>query len=294
NPEQFKSFVNTVFGQPWDDPTFDKLDWETLLAKAEPYKPLTCPAGVQVLTAGVDVQADRLAVAVYGWGPGEESWLIYWIELYGSVVTDEPWDQLKEFLSAEFESANGTPLKILRTLIDSSAYTQDVYQRVRSLGLPIIPGKGLSTAAKPIINRPTDQDVTWQGRTIKNGIKIWPLGVDTAKDQIHARLSLKSGPGAIHTPIGTPEDFYKQLCGERRETKYIKGFPVRVWTKVAGVRNEALDCTVYAVAAALSLGIHLHSWNWATPDKVEPEKPKPPEQGWVSQRRNTKGWMKKR
>ena len=50
-------------------------------------------------------------------------------------------------------------------------------------------------------------------------------------------------------------------------TKYIKGHPRHEWVKQVGRRNEDLDCTVYAYAAALYLGIN--RWRQAEWDKIE-------------------------
>src|SRR5690606_27206277 len=44
-------------------------------------------------------------------------------------------------------------------------------------------------------------------------------------------------------------DWYKQLTAEKLVTRYVKGQPVREWTKPDKARNEGLDCRVYALAA---------------------------------------------
>jgi phage terminase large subunit GpA-like protein len=51
------------------------------------------------------------------------------------------------------------------------------------------------------------------------------------------------------------EEYFKQLTAERLVTvKDRRGFPHREWRKLRE-RNEALDCRVYARAAAAALGI---------------------------------------
>ena len=49
-------------------------------------------------------------------------------------------------------------------------------------------------------------------------------------------------------------EYFKQLTAEQLVTRIVKGFPKREWQKIRD-RNEALDCRIYARAAAITLGI---------------------------------------
>ena len=61
-------------------------------------------------------------------------------------------------------------------------------------------------------------------------------------------------PGYCHFPQYA-EEFFKQLTAERLITRIVKGYPKVSWEKEPGKRNEALDCRVYARAAASIYGI---------------------------------------
>jgi phage terminase large subunit GpA-like protein len=68
----------------------------------------------------------------------------------------------------------------------------------------------------------------------------------------------------VHFPADTgdgsfDQDFYKQLTSERAVTRYKEGRPYRVWVLPPKMRNEALDCSVYALAARVSLPIRLNA-----------------------------------
>jgi phage terminase large subunit GpA-like protein len=64
------------------------------------------------------------------------------------------------------------------------------------------------------------------------------------------------GPRRIHTYIGLDDEFYEQLTAEKNKVRFVKGFPVKEWHNVRGnKRNEALDCFVYAFAAADRAGL---------------------------------------
>ncbi len=83
DPVRYKRYVNTVLGEPWEDRS-KKLRPSHLMERVEPYRLREIPPGCLLLTAGIDVQDDRLAVLVAGWGKQETCWIVDWVELPGS------------------------------------------------------------------------------------------------------------------------------------------------------------------------------------------------------------------
>ena len=75
DPERHRVFRNTVLAEPWQA-SGEAPAWEPLMRRRETYAIGTVPDGVLFLTAGVDVQRDRLVVEVVGWGRGKASWSI--------------------------------------------------------------------------------------------------------------------------------------------------------------------------------------------------------------------------
>jgi len=78
------------------------------------------------------------------------------------------------------------------------------------------------------------------------------IGTDTAKDEIFSflRVTEPGSPGFSHFPAHYADGYFKQLCAEKKVTKYVQGVARQVWKKVSeGARNEALDVRVYATAA---------------------------------------------
>jgi phage terminase large subunit GpA-like protein len=65
NREKLRVFVNTRLGETWEEQG-EQIEYADLKFKQEDY-PATVPHGVLVLTAGVDVQGDRLECEVVGW-----------------------------------------------------------------------------------------------------------------------------------------------------------------------------------------------------------------------------------
>jgi phage terminase large subunit GpA-like protein len=113
------------------------------------------------------------------------------------------------------------------------------------------------------------QDVNFRGTVIKSGIQLWPVGVDIAKGIIYNRLNLtldgdgSTPPGYVHFYIGLNDDYFSQLTAEKLITQYDKnGYPQKKWVVVTeDKRNEAIDCEVYAYAAAIHAGISRMNWD---------------------------------
>jgi phage terminase large subunit GpA-like protein len=254
--QKLQTFINTVLGESWEEQG-SQPDWAALKARCEQYQFLTVPENGYILTAGVDVQDNRLAVIIRAWGKGEESWLVFWGEIYGDPGQPQVWSDLDELLNRNYEHASGANLQIVSAAIDSGGHhTQAVYNFARTRVPKVFPIKGQSQAGKPVIGRPSKVDVNWKGAVIKSGVQLWPVGSDTAKSAIYARLQQnESGPGTYHWPIGLDDDYFVQLTAEKLITRYSKaGYPKQEWVKT-GPRNEALDCEVYAYAAANRIGI---------------------------------------
>jgi len=263
--ELLKVWTNTVLGETYAEASEQPSDLD-LKNRAEGYRIGTVPMAGLMLTASVDVQADRLEAEVGAWGRGEESWLVQYEVIHGDTETSVPWDRLSEFLELTFPHESGSKLRIIATAIDAGFRTQMVYDFCRHrTHRHVFAVKGQARAGKSILGRPTPQDVTHKGTTIKGGVQLWPVGVDTAKARIYARLKITmTGPGCMHFPLGLPDEYYKGLTAERLVTRYHKGYARMSWEKDAGARNEPLDLKVYAYAAALYAGITRVNW-----DKLE-------------------------
>jgi len=270
DPERLKTFINTTLGETWEE-RGDQPEWVDLQNRCEPYSIMTVPLGGLMLTAGVDIQKNRLAAAVYAWGRGEECWLVYWGELFGDPARDEVWTQLDTLLNHSFRHSSGAEMQIISSAIDTGYHTQEAYNYCRKHAPKAMAVKGSAQANRPILGRPSDQDIFWNGQKIKNGVQLWPIGTDTAKSTIYSRLKThEPGPRCFHWPIGIDEDYFQQLTAEKQVTRYIKGFPKREWVKTRP-RNEALDVTVYAYAAAIRAGLMRMDWD-AMEKELHPEK----------------------
>lgn len=263
---KLKIFVNTVLAETWEEQG-DKVQAHRLAECAEGFALREPPSGAMFLTAAVDVQGNRLEVAIKGWGFFQESWSLDYVVFWGDPAADaKVWRELDELLLKPLRLKNGRELYILATAIDSGGHaTQQVYDfcRVRA-HRRVIAVKGASQAGQPILGKPREVEINVRGERFRAGAKLWMVGSDTAKSLIYGRLRLVTdrsseetgGPGYPHFSRELPLDYFEQLTSERLVTRYVKGRPRSEWVKPAGKRNEALDLDVYNEAAAQLLGLH--------------------------------------
>lgn len=256
DPPLLKTWVNTILGETWEDEIAAKIGAGDLLERVEFYPANVAPAGVLAVTCGIDVQDNRFAVTLTGWGRDEESWVISHQEIFGDLSKPDVWAQLTNVITTPVEHEVFEPLPILATCIDSGGhFTHEVYAFAREhRAHNVMAIKGQSQKNKPIIGRPTKVDLNVRRHTLKGGAEVWPVGTDTAKATIYSRLKLNEpGPGFTHFHAELDPEYFQQLTAERLQTRYLRGFPVREWVKKPGSRNEALDTFVYALAAMQSL-----------------------------------------
>lgn len=256
DPPLLKEWTNTVLGETWEDDFAVKIATDSLRSRCDSYEALYCPAGVLALTAGVDVQDNRLAIVLRGWGRDEESWLIHHAELFGDPAQPEVWKQLDDILLTPIKHESGATIPIMVAAVDSGGHnTQEVYNFCRERrGRHVLAIKGSSITSKPPLSKPNKVDFNYKGKAIKSGVEVWTVGPDTIKSTIYARLKLKEiGKGYYHFYTDTSEEYFEQLTAEKQITKYVRGYAKREWMKKSSARNEALDCEVYAYAALQNL-----------------------------------------
>jgi phage terminase large subunit GpA-like protein len=258
----YRVWVNTSLGLPYEAIAAEKLDWERLRDRSSDYQQQTVPMGGLILTAGVDVQADRLEVGIWAWGRGEQAWLIRYEVIFGSPLEDGVWEQLAAITNKTYEHESGAEIRIRATCIDSGYQTQEVYLQVQKYRfLHWFAIKGVSGDGKPIVSPPSLQEINYRGEKIKRGIHLYKVGVDSAKETLYARSQIET-PGSkyLNFPQDLLNSWFQGFCSEIQVTKHKDGRPYMVWEKIAGVRNEPLDTTVYALAAAHLVGMTRLSW----------------------------------
>lgn len=260
NVEKLKTFINTGLGETWKDKG-DAPEWEKIYNRREDYEINSVPNGVCFLTAGVDIQADRIEVEIVGWGRNKRSWSIDYRIFEGqtNTIDSEPWTQLQYLLGEVWEAKNGVDLEIKRMAVDSGYNTQIVYAWVKQFPISKVFAIKGSATQSVAINQGKPVDIRKGKRRIRNATKVFSLGVSGLKQELYGWLKTAPPKEDEQTPYGFchfPEygqEHFKRLTSETLETKWVKGYKQYEW--VANGRNEQLDCRVYARAAASFFGI---------------------------------------
>ena len=275
-PELLQVFVNTVLGDTWTM-LGDAPDWKRLYDRREQYKIATVPSGAVLLTAGADVQKDRIEVEVVGWGRGKESWSIDYRVFEGDTSRQAVWDKLSGLLNETYPHACGIEMPILQLAVDSGYATTEVYEWARRQGGRVVVIKG-DQRSGAILGAPSPIEVGPLGAKVRRGVRVWPVNSGMAKEELYRWLRLDGltdeeveqgipfPPGFCHFPRYS-EEYFKQITAEQLVTKLVKGYKRMEWQKMRE-RNEALDCRVYARAAAARVGIdRFQDRHWAEWEK---------------------------
>ena len=246
-PERIKSWTNTSLGEPYEN-IDGVIEAETLHSNCEDYE-AQVPVDVLVLTCGVDTQDDRLELEVVGWGLGNQSWGIEYKIFYGDTAAPEVWNNLDAYLARTFIREGGDELAISCTCIDSAGHNTDMVYKFckprRRRRIFAIVGRG--QWGTPSVRKPSFNN--------RYHAPLFTLGVSTLKGTLHARLRVSRGEaGYCHFPkdkrTGYDEVYFAGLLSERMVIKRVRGQETVRWEpRNQKVRNEPLDCRVYAMGA---------------------------------------------
>ena len=266
DPMQLQVFINSSLGLPFERQSGQSLDWEKLYLRSlnSSYQRGQVPHNALMLTAGVDVQGDRLEVSIWGWGREMESWLIDHHIIYGEPLQDEVWRQLADVISQDYQHESGATMRVRATCVDSGYLTHDVYMQVRKIRyLHVFAIKGQAGENKMFVSKPRNMEINYRGQVIRNGIKIYILGVDNGKQTLFYRSQIKeSGAKYLNFPQGMDSNYFQGFCSEVQVKKHRAGQPYYAWEKIPGIHNnEPLDCALYAMAGAHLAGVTRVNWN---------------------------------
>lgn len=259
--EKLKVWVNTSLGQLWEIRN-QRMEPNFIYERREQYG-MVVPMEAAFITAGIDVQENRIEVYTKAWGRNEESWALEHVAFFGSpaIMTSEVmnpeqnglfgkyaddqtniWSQVDQFLQKTYEHASGVRLNISCTAIDTGYLADQVYAFIRpreKRGICAV--KGSSEKQNPIISNPS--------RNNKGKVNLYNVGIFAAKELLMERLFIEaSGPGCHHYPDRFNFEFFEQLTSEKKVITVRNNQKIISWVKIRP-RNEAWDLEVYNLAA---------------------------------------------
>lgn len=256
DPIKLKRFVNTTLGEVWVEQG-DSIEPSLLMSRAE-YYPAQLPALLRV--AGVDVQKNRLECSIYDFGVGEEAWAREHAIIEGDTAHEEVWEALAKTL---------TRARVDYAGIDTGHNSGLVFQFAATRHW-VFPVKGTGRPEDTIVEDPLKRQRRLAYRRYR-GEAPFLVGTHQAKNVLFNRLKMpEPGPGYIHFPVDPLFDleFFSQVCGEKLVTRVRGNVAYGEWIKTR-TRNEALDCLVYALAAARLSGRDLSRQAPETPEATD-------------------------
>lgn len=239
------------------------------------------PPGVVVLVASIDVQGNRFAVQITGFGSGMETFLIDRFDILaidGGTTPVRPhlhashWSVLLDKVIWRRWPLRDNPrgcMKIFSAAIDTGGLegvTENAFAFWHAaIKLGVGPNvltlvKGGNKPDAPILPQPKI-DAKRQVRGAPQ-VELFVPNVHRLKDRLNVRLRNRTrGPAYVHFPRDFDHSHVDELTAETKENG--------VWTRKPGQPNETLDLTVYAEVPVLrfSGGDSSLSWvpAWARP-----------------------------
>lgn len=264
-----KGFINTILGEEYEEESNPVPEWERLYERREEWPHRTVPERGLFLTAGADVQADRIELDVWAWGRGLESWLVEHCVLFGDPAHAETWAGMTALLGATWEHASGKRMALQRLAIDTGAFTQAVYLWARTQDrATVLPIKGVPAYDRLIpVSGPTKVELAASGIRLKGGLNLWTVSVSFFKREFYKQLELAKPTdeerargvafpaGYVHVSTAASDEWTKQCVAEQQVVvRTRQGFASRTEWRPLRARNEALDMRVYARAAVWHAG----------------------------------------
>lgn len=243
---RLRSFVNTVLGETWEE-RGEAPKWERIMLRLRGgYEAGSLPIdhSALVVTAGADVQRDRIEVEVIAWGDSKRSWSIGYFTCRGDTTNpDGPaWAELRRVLEADYSGFG-----ISMALIDAGYNTSQVYSFCESYNSGVFPvmSEPFNSLGKNIFSIRAVPGFATQRVNIQSG---------QLKSEIYGYLGREASDDSLPTgfcqfPQDYPEEYFKQLTSESLHHTKMKSGATKFEWKKSRERNEALDCRVYSLAA---------------------------------------------
>ena len=249
NPDLLQNFVNSWLAEPWEE-TQLTTNSETVFERKTDFEIDEVPPKAQLLTAGVDVQQDRLYYTIRAWGANYTSWNIKHGEIYD-------FDELEQIMNAEYKKKNGEVYQVELCLIDSGFKSDEVYEFCYYNSDWCIPSKGssdynmFSKYRLSVVNKNSSKAL---------GMRLINVNTQKYKDFIASRLRRKNATDKLNGSFMVYKDcdldYAQQITAEHKVREKKGNLEIMIWRpKRAHIDNHYLDCEVYACCAADLLNV---------------------------------------
>lgn len=281
DPASEQVFMNDTVGRAYEAKG-EAPAWEELRDRAaDPanYMRGSIPAGALLLTLGLDCQKDRVEAQLVGWGRDLRRWVVEYAIVHGHISEAATQAELDKLIAQKWTNESGRRIGIDLTAIDGNAWTEEVWDWVRRHpASKVIMVRGVGSEMAPLFAR-VKREKGRDGKTKRYSKRFYNFAASVLKMALY-RNARKTDPmarGFVGLPRGLEDEYFCQLCAERRvEQRGRDGFVRYRWVKDPVQANEALDTMLQAEAAAIRLAVRTRTdEQW---DLLEAERETPPEE----------------
>jgi len=258
DPAKEQAFLNDTVGRAYKA-AGESPPWESIRDRAaqSEMKIGVVPVGGLRLTMGLDCQGDRVEWNLTAFGRDLRRWPVQYGVIEGHISDTETRKKLDALIAQTWPDTFGNRRKLDMVAIDGNAWTEDVFDWAkRHPSSKVMMVRGAKSDMAPALVK-VKREKNKEGKSLKYAGRFFNVGVSGMKMALYKNLQ-KTDPlarGYCGFPVGFDDDYYQQLCAERRMPKKRKdGFVEYQWTKDPAQRNEVLDTSLYAEAAAVRLG----------------------------------------
>ena len=247
---KMQTFTNTTLAETWSLNKQGSVTSELI----DGLIPISDLSTVVAVTAGIDVQGDRLEVMWMGHehygGMVVLDYHIYRGDMTQSGIYKE---MANDVLSARFLCGNRN-VPVMAAAIDTQGHhTTNVHKFLKAnKRANIFFGINGTAFTFDIAEKPS------HSKGDKDAI-FYSIGSNVHKQKVFSAIrnyDQERGAFKIYAEARLPEDFSKQLTAEKMEIKRVDGKDMITFTNPSKLRNEALDTTVYNLAAKAYIRKH--------------------------------------
>ena len=235
-------FYNTVLGLPLDENNNVSIDVGDILSHLDnSYSLGEVPKDCLLLTSGIDVQGDRVEISIWGFGDDEKMWFIDHFVIEGDILSSSIWEQVNSVVNHKYGEKK---LQIKLAGIDSG-YASEQVANICARNRLYRPLKGSPTIDAAIIRKQSASRPSANKAKIFKRDQLYIVGTHRIKTIIHKKL-VKMITDQDNTKIFLPGDTEPTFAEQLTAENYVREGKMYKWTNTSGLRNEALDCCVYA------------------------------------------------
>lgn len=276
NEKLLKSYYNNTRGMPYAS-GISMMEVEDMVKLRCNYPENIVPMEALELTIGIDVQHNRFAITVLGWGRFGCVWAVTWTEIFGNVFNpeDKVWQDLTDFCAKPFKHATGNDMYAAAVSIDSGdgSTTELVYKWVLFMNenthfngqVRATKGvKELKYSPDEIYSEPREINPVQALNMRKTlaetmGVKVYHLGAHRAHEEILRRIGLNLINGCKTDRFYFCEfsygNFEEQMLSCRKIIDETGNSTRATYKLVSGKRKEAIDACKNAFHAAYAIEI---------------------------------------